>query len=129
MVFLINGASKRTAASYDYAAASAPVLRITYNPAISGVETTTIPTLHWTAFPNPFSTSVDFQFELPQASPVQITVFNGIGQRIASVADQNFSAGQHKVHWMPDVSTPIRIYYVVLSTGNQVIMHKILKSL
>jgi hypothetical protein len=93
------------------------------------VETTTIPTLHWTAFPNPFNNSVNFGFELPQASPVQITVFNGIGQRIAFVADQNFSAGQHNVHWMPDISIPNGIYYVVLSNENQMIMHKIMKNL
>ncbi|MEY4934042.1 MAG: hypothetical protein RIS64_401 [Bacteroidota bacterium] len=129
MVFLINGASKRTASSYDYAAASAPVLHITYNPTVSGVETATFSTLYWTAFPNPFNSSVDFQFELPQASPLQITVFNGIGQRITSIADRNFGEGKHTVQWTPDATIPIGIYYVMLSTGNQVFMHKILKNL
>jgi hypothetical protein len=80
-------------------------------------------------FPNPFNSSVDFQFELPQASPLQITVFNGIGQRITSIADRNFGEGKHTVQWTPDATIPIGIYYVMLSTGNQVFMHKILKNL
>ncbi len=128
MVFLMNGASKRTASSYDFAAANAPVLHITYRSDITGLETTGNPPLHWTVFPNPFENSVDFQFELPQASPIQITVFNGIGQRIASIADRNFAAGNHNVHWMPDAAIPIGIYYVMLSNGNQVFMHKVIKN-
>jgi hypothetical protein len=49
--------------------------------------------------PNPFSKSTTIRFELPAASRVRLDVFDLLGRRLATLADQQFSAGVHSVDW------------------------------
>jgi Bacterial Ig domain/Secretion system C-terminal sorting domain len=127
LVFLVNGASKRTAASYDYSAATAPVLHVTYTTYPTSVVSTEVQPLNFVVFPNPFSTDVHFRFELPQSAPIQMNIFNAVGQRVTTFEDKTFSAGQQEIHWTPTVSIPNGIYFLVLSDGKQRVMRKFVK--
>ena len=62
-------------------------------------ETSEVPTTYQLAqnYPNPFNPTTTIQFAVPQASRVMIRVYNSIGQEVAVLADQEFSAGTHKV--------------------------------
>jgi hypothetical protein len=55
--------------------------------------------LFLTAFPNPFNASTTIRFEMPEASPVQLELFNVAGQRVASLTDRPYSAGAHEVRF------------------------------
>lgn len=46
-------------------------------------------------YPNPFNPTTQIQFDLPQASNVRLDVLNSVGQRVATLADQAFTAGTH----------------------------------
>ena len=46
-------------------------------------------------FPNPFNPSTIVPFSLVQAGMVNITIYNVQGQKIRTLADGHFSAGQH----------------------------------
>jgi subtilisin family serine protease len=46
-------------------------------------------------FPNPFNAATIIQFELPEASPVKIHVFDCLGREVREVVEQNLPAGQH----------------------------------
>lgn len=49
--------------------------------------------------PNPFRHRTTFHFETSTAAPVTITVYNILGQRIATLVDRELPAGSHAVDW------------------------------
>ncbi len=66
-------------------------------------------------YPNPFNPTTSIAFTLPQASHVEITVFNLVGQQVASITNQHFSAGQHNVQF--DASLlPSGVYFYRLNS-------------
>jgi Secretion system C-terminal sorting domain len=47
------------------------------------------------AYPNPFNPSTTVAIALPMASDLTVTVFNIMGQQVATLANGKFNAGQH----------------------------------
>jgi Secretion system C-terminal sorting domain/Carboxypeptidase regulatory-like domain len=47
------------------------------------------------AYPNPFNPSTSVMIALPQASELTVSVFNVMGQQVATLANGKFNAGQH----------------------------------
>ena len=50
-------------------------------------------------YPNPFNPSTRISFSLPQAGAVTLTVFNLLGQQVATLANGPMGAGNHGVAW------------------------------
>jgi hypothetical protein len=50
-------------------------------------------------YPNPFNASTTISFTLPQESEVTISIYNILGQKIASVFEDMLSAGENNVVW------------------------------
>jgi len=50
-------------------------------------------------YPNPFNPATTIRFDLPTDTPVKLEVFDLLGRRVAVLADDIFSAGQHSVHF------------------------------
>ena len=51
------------------------------------------------ARPNPFSTSTELRFALQKAGPVEIDVYNVLGQRVRRLVNGPMEAGEHVVRW------------------------------
>jgi hypothetical protein len=70
-------------------------------------------------FPNPFNASTVIRFELPQPMPVELTVYNLLGQRVKTLARRTMPAGQIQVTWDgtdqngSEVGTGIYFYQLV----------------
>lgn len=50
-------------------------------------------------YPNPFNPTTSIRFELPQSEFVNLTVYNMLGQPVATIVNQQLSAGAHTVQF------------------------------
>jgi len=50
-------------------------------------------------YPNPFNPTTTIPFELNGASEVTLSVFNVLGQKVATIAQGWYTAGSHAVMW------------------------------
>lgn len=76
------------------------------------------------AFPNPFNPSTTVAFTIPKAAPVQLIIYNELGQRVVKLIDDQLQAGQHTAFWNgKDVSGNLvssGVYYMrLISEGRQ----------
>jgi hypothetical protein len=49
--------------------------------------------------PNPFNPSTTIELALPEKAHVRLEIFNLLGQKIATLIDEDLSAGTHRVEW------------------------------
>ena len=49
--------------------------------------------------PNPFNPETEIRFELPEASHVELKIYNMLGQVVRTVTDRQYGAGYHTVRW------------------------------
>ncbi len=62
-------------------------------------------------YPNPFNPVTNIEFSIPAASHVEISVYNMLGQRMATVVNQNMSAGVHTAQFnAASLSSGVYIY-------------------
>jgi hypothetical protein len=50
-------------------------------------------------YPNPFNPSTTIGFYTPTAQKIEVQVFNALGQKIATIANRQFTSGEHQVVW------------------------------
>ena len=68
-------------------------------------------------FPNPFNPSTQIQFDLGSVSQVTFTVYNILGQQVATLLDSRMAAGTHQIQF--DASQlSSGVYLGVLETDN-----------
>ncbi len=76
-------------------------------------------------YPNPFNPETNISFSLKNTGPVKLTVYNSLGQIIATLIDGQRNAGVHKVVWQArNVSSGIFFYR--LEAGGQVLSKKMI---
>jgi len=68
-------------------------------------------------YPNPFNPVTEIGFSLPQASHVEITVYNIAGQVVDRLASGQYSAGFHVVEW-DATSSSSGIYFYRIVAGD-----------
>jgi len=76
-------------------------------------------------YPNPFNPSTKIDFALPKAGRVMIAIYNQLGQKVAEVADQNYSAGNHSINFNA-AELASGIYYYRIAAGSFVQTKKML---
>lgn len=68
-------------------------------------------------YPNPFNPATTINYTLPNASDVQLTVYNMLGQQVASLVNERMPAGSHSVRWDAQQASS-GVYLYKLTAGN-----------
>jgi hypothetical protein len=67
-------------------------------------------------YPNPFNPTTKINYELQITNEIDLSVYNVLGQKIATLVSKKQSAGSHQVEW--DASGfASGVYYYVLKAG------------
>jgi hypothetical protein len=75
-------------------------------------------------YPNPFNPSTKIRFTIPQASVVNLTVFNAIGEEVKALVNNYYEAGSHEIIFNASNLTS-GIYFVRMESGSFVSTKKI----
>ena len=67
-------------------------------------------------FPNPFNAITSIEFQLPESSPVKLTIYDIQGREVVTLIITKMSAGFHSVKWDAD-SYPSGVYLYRLSAS------------
>ena len=74
-------------------------------------------------YPNPFNPETRIDFTLDTKSEVNLTIFNMLGQEVATLVDEVKAAGSHNVTWnASDVASGV--YFYKLTTGDLTLTKK-----
>jgi len=76
-------------------------------------------------YPNPFNPSTTIHYGLPQRSRVTLTVFNTLGQQVATLVEGDQEAGYHEVKF-DACGLSSGVYFYRLSAGSYVQTRKLL---
>ncbi len=76
------------------------------------------PQLAIESFPNPFNPSTTIRYTLRENAPVSLTIYNLLGQIVATLVDEEQRAGQYRLQWQAN-ALPGGIYFAQLSDGRQ----------
>jgi len=81
-------------------------------------------------YPNPFNSETVIEYQLPQASDVEISIFNLQGQKVTTLVRDYQTAGYYKVTWTgideSGQSVVSSIYFYQLKAGNFTAVKKML---
>lgn len=74
-------------------------------------------------YPNPFNPATKIRFSLPEFSRVIVSIYNQLGQRVAKLADSDFSAGEYELAWNAETFSS-GIYFCELRTDRGLLTKK-----
>jgi hypothetical protein len=74
-------------------------------------------------YPNPFNPSTTISYSVQEAGAVNISVYNLMGQKVATLVDETKATGQYNVRWNA-AGAASGMYYYRLEAGGQSITRK-----
>lgn len=69
-------------------------------------------------YPTPFSDKLNISFSLLNSVPVQLEVYNSIGQKIKQLVDEKLNAGQHEYEFS-DSNLKSGVYHIKITTPDK----------
>lgn len=75
-------------------------------------------------YPNPFNPSTTIEWSVPATSRVRLSIYNMIGQEVATVAEANMDPGQYKTTWNAS-GLPSGVYLYRLQVGSTTLTRKL----
>jgi len=76
-------------------------------------------------YPNPFNPVTTISYQLPVTSSVDLSIYNLLGQKVATLVDKRQQAGIHQVEWDATVFSS-GVYYYRIEAGNFVETRKMI---
>jgi predicted esterase len=78
-------------------------------------------------YPNPFSSGIQIQFNLPDPGYVSLKIYNYLGQLVETLVEAELPSGEYKEYWIPE-TLPVGIYHIILKTKNGIETSKVVLS-
>lgn len=79
-------------------------------------------------YPNPFNPSTTITYQLPRAADVRLTVYNVLGQLVATLVDSHQAAGQHAAQFdASNLASGVYLYHLQAEDFNQTRMMTLVK--
>jgi hypothetical protein len=69
-------------------------------------------------YPNPFNAQTTISYVLPESGPVTLSIYNLLGQKVATLFDGLQQAGEHKAVWEV-TGAPSGVYFARLVSGSK----------
>jgi Zn-dependent metalloprotease len=73
-------------------------------------------------YPNPFNPSTAIEFDLPEAAEVKLTIYNTLGQEVATLVSENLTPGEYNLQWngKDALGNPLSsgVYFYRLTAGS-----------
>ncbi|HEX9971985.1 MAG TPA: T9SS type A sorting domain-containing protein, partial [bacterium] len=80
--------------------------------------------------PNPFNPETMIKYQIPEAGPVKLEIYNLMGQRIRTLVQEVKKAGFYQAHWNGKIDTgqsaASGVYFYRLEAGNFIAVKKML---
>jgi hypothetical protein len=79
-------------------------------------------------YPNPFNPRTTIEFSLPKASEVTLTIFNILGEEVATLVSDRLTVGSYSYEWEASQSAGMAsgIYFYSVQSGNYVETRKMI---
>jgi len=122
-IFYVNDKDPGRASGYEGFPTNNPMLYLAVpNPAVgvddgespSRPENLSLSQNH----PNPFNSSTTISYTLPEKGPVTLSIYNLLGQKVATLFDGVQQAGEHKLMW-DATGTPSGVYFARLEVAEK----------
>ncbi len=68
-------------------------------------------------YPNPFNPTTNISFRVAENSHVRVTVFDVLGRKVATLADQQYTRGTHQVQWNASSASSGQYIYRMEANG------------
>jgi hypothetical protein len=68
-------------------------------------------------YPNPFNAATTMSYMLPQSGTVTLSIYNLLGQRVATIFEGDKQAGRHTIIW-DATGFPTGVYFARLEAGD-----------
>jgi hypothetical protein len=68
-------------------------------------------------YPNPFNPGTTIEFALPAPGYITLSIFNTLGEQVATLVSENLTAGSYKYEWDASQLTS-GIYFYQLKAGH-----------
>ncbi len=75
-------------------------------------------------YPNPFNGGFTLAFNVLEEAPIKFEIFNQLGQKIATLSDEEYFPGQYTVSWLPDETVTSGLYFIRASTYTEFTVQK-----
>ncbi|MEX0609182.1 MAG: invasin domain 3-containing protein [Balneolaceae bacterium] len=75
-------------------------------------------------YPNPFNAQTTFEFATPLEGPVSINIFDILGRKAATLVNDRYPAGYHRVNWNAN-SMASGVYFAIFQAQNNRIVKKL----
>jgi flagellar hook assembly protein FlgD len=69
-------------------------------------------------YPNPFNATTTLSYTLSQSGRANISIYNLLGQRVATIYEGEKQAGQHTITWHA-TGFPTGVYFARLEAGGR----------
>ena len=76
-------------------------------------------------WPNPFNSSCAIKYSIPKSSQVSLKIFNTLGEEIATLVNEEKSAGTYELTWNA-ANIPSGVYFYRLQAGDFVQTRKMI---